>query len=76
MPAPSPLAIATNSLTRLTKEATSYYVEKEQQKKEIAKLEAKLAKEQEDDEEKDDTGNDEFMLKQQVQTPTPSGMYE
>ncbi|MCJ1309026.1 hypothetical protein MMC25_002681 [Agyrium rufum] len=55
MPAPSPLQIATNSLTRLVKEEVSYHTELEQQQARVAKLE----KDPGDDQ------NAEFVLRQE-----------
>lgn len=56
MPPPSQLAIATSSLTRLTKEEASYHAEHEQQKARIAKLEESSSSDE----------NAEFTLKQEV----------
>lgn len=61
MPAPSPLAIATGSVTRLLKEESSYYKEQEQQQKRIKSLEQNPG----DDE------NAEFQMRQEVSPTVP-----
>jgi tubulin-specific chaperone A len=61
MPAPSPLAIATQSVQRLVKEDSYYRKELAQQSERVTKIEAdlKAAPESAD-------GNAAFMLKQEV----------
>lgn len=56
MPAPSPLAITTGSLSRFVKDEASYHKELKQQEASIAKLEQN----QSDDE------NAEYLLRQEV----------
>ncbi|QUC17672.1 uncharacterized protein UV8b_01913 [Ustilaginoidea virens] len=59
MPAPSQLAIASGSVTRLLKEEASYHTELGSQEAEIARLEESVQKG-----DNDDDGNAAFMLKQ------------
>jgi tubulin-specific chaperone A len=61
MPAPSPLAIATQSVQRLVKEDSYYRKELAQQSERVAKLEADLKPLTESEDE-----NAAFMLKQEV----------
>ncbi|KLU85020.1 hypothetical protein MAPG_04054 [Magnaporthiopsis poae ATCC 64411] len=56
MPAPSPLVIATQSVSRLVKEEAYYRKELEGQNKQVAEEQAKLSA--------DTNYNDKFMLKQ------------
>lgn len=58
MPAPSPLAIATSSVTRLTKEDSSYRTELLSQQKRLQSLEASTAP--------DEEGNRDFQIEQEV----------
>lgn len=58
MPAPSKLAIATSSLTRLLKEESSYHKELEQGLERVKKLEASNEGE-----------NADFQMKQEVRIP-------
>ncbi|KAI3322068.1 putative tubulin-specific chaperone Rbl2 [Xylariaceae sp. AK1471] len=64
MPAPSPLAIATQSVQRLVKEDTYYRKELAQQSERVKKLEADLKSSSTESTD----GNAEFMLKQEVRT--------
>ena len=61
MPPPTPLSIATSSVTRLVKEEASYHRELESQQKRVEKLEADIAEGKPDED-----GNREFVLKQEV----------
>lgn len=61
MAPPSPLSIATSSVTRLVKEEASYHRELESQQKRIEKIEAEAAAGKEDED-----GNREYVLKQEV----------
>ena len=67
MPAPSQLAIAAGSVTRLLKEDASYHSELEGQKAAVATMEEKLAANGPSED-----GNAEFLLKQQVRIPLVS----
>lgn len=64
MPPPTPLSIATSSVTRLVKEEASYHRELEAQQKRIEKLEAEIAEGKPDED-----GNREYILKQEVSFP-------
>ena len=59
MPAPSPLAVATSSVTRLVREYDSYHKELDSQNARVAKIEQEI---------KAGTGDDnaEYVLKQEV----------
>lgn len=61
MPAPSPLAIATQSVQRLVKEESYYRKELAQQSERVKKLEAELQASPDSAD-----GNATFMLKQEV----------
>ncbi len=58
MPPPSPLTIATSSLSRLLKEETSYHAELGQQERSIARLENLPAEERDE--------NHGFAVRQEV----------
>lgn len=60
MPPPPQLTIATNTLTRLVKEESSYHREHEQQRARIAKLESEIQNGTAEDE------NAEFTVRQEV----------
>jgi len=62
MPPPSPIAIATSSLTRLTKEESSYRTELASQQKRLQSLQASTAP--------DEDGNRDFQIEQEVRPPT------
>jgi hypothetical protein len=62
MPPPSPLAIATSSLTRLSKEESSYRTELASQQKRLQSLQASTAP--------DEDGNRDFQIEQEVTPPT------
>ncbi len=62
MPPPSPLAIATSSLTRLSKEESSYRTELASQQKRLQSLQASTAP--------DEDGNRDFQIEQEVRPPT------
>ncbi|KAI1108340.1 putative tubulin-specific chaperone Rbl2 [Nemania sp. NC0429] len=64
MPAPSPLAIATQSVQRLVKEESYYRKELAQQSERVKKLEAELQASPDSAD-----GNAQFMLKQEVRFP-------
>lgn len=69
MPAPSPLAIATSSVTRLTKEESSYRTELLSQQKRLQSLEASTAP--------DEEGNRDFQIEQEVRplcSPPPGSL--
>lgn len=61
MPTPSKLAIDTAALQRLIKEEKSYKNEKVQQEQRLKKLQDAQAANEEDE-----TGNREFMIRQEV----------
>jgi len=63
MPPPSPLAIATSSLTRLSKEESSYRTELASQQKRLQSLQASTAP--------DEDGNRDFQIEQEVRPPLP-----
>ena len=63
MPPPTPLSIATSSVTRLVKEEASYHRELESQQKRVEKLEAEIAEGKPDED-----GNREYVLKQEVRS--------
>ncbi len=63
MPPPSPLAIATSSLTRLSKEESSYRTELASQQKRLQSLQASTAP--------DEDGNRDFQIEQEVRPPPP-----
>lgn len=67
MPAPSPLAIATQSVQRLVKEESYYRKELAQQSERVKKLEAELQASPDSAD-----GNATFMLKQEVRFPSSS----
>jgi tubulin-specific chaperone A len=59
MPAPTPLAVATQSVQRLVKEETSYHKELSSQQSRVSKLESEIAAGTADE-------NAEYVLKQEV----------
>lgn len=63
MPAPSPLKIATDAVSRLTKEEKMYQKELTSQQERVKKLEADLKNGSANED-----GNAEFMVKQEVNT--------
>ncbi len=63
MPPPSPLAIATSSLTRLSKEESSYRTELASQQKRLQSLQASTAP--------DEDGNRDFQVEQEVLPSVP-----
>lgn len=67
MPAPSPLAIATQSVQRLVKEESYYRKELAQQSERVKKLEAELQASPDSAD-----GNATFMLKQEVRLSSSS----
>lgn len=67
MPSPSPLVIATSSITRLLKEESTYRTERSTQQQRLASLEASTAP--------DEEGNRDFQIGQGVHpslSPSPS----
>lgn len=73
MPSPSPLAVASGSVVRLLKEEVSYRMELVDQEARVQALEKELARGQGQSSE---DGNEEFMLKQQVKSPSPKSQVE
>jgi len=69
MPPPTPLAIATSSLTRLVREESSYASELASQISRTEKLATSLKNG--DDEDGDADGNGEWRLRQEVWIPLP-----
>lgn len=65
MPAPTPLAIATQAVNRLVKEEKYYQKELTQQEERVKKLEAEAA-----DKSNASDYNAEFVLKQEVSSST------
>jgi tubulin-specific chaperone A len=67
MPPPSQLSIATSSLQRLIKEEASYHSELEMQQRSIERLEKEKPRRAEEvEEEEEESGNHEFLLRQEV----------
>ncbi|KAM0796617.1 tubulin-specific chaperone Rbl2 [Usnea florida] len=68
MPPPTPLSIATNALTRLLKEESSYRTELASQRRRVEQLQsgaAAAAGDEEEEEEEGEEGNREFRLGQE-----------
>ncbi len=68
MPPPPPLSIATNALTRLLKEESSYRTELAAQQERVRRLQdgAGAGNEVDEDEDEEEGGNKEFRMRQEV----------